>query len=139
MSFRESRSVLCAQERIWGIAYKIPEHKVDDVMTQLDCRERCGYRTVEQTFYPKDKTQEPYSVVVYLATADNPWYLGPASLDQMASEIATRSGPKGHNSEYLFRLAETVRALMPTQKDDHLFELEDRVKELLTLHQPAYQ
>lgn len=59
--------------------------------------------------------------------------LGPASLDQMAAEIATRSGPKGHNSEYLFRLAETVRVLMPRQKDDHLFELEDRVKELLAL------
>jgi cation transport regulator ChaC len=129
----EPSNVLCAQERIWGIAYKIPEHEVNDVMGQLDRRERCGYHTVQQMFYPEDKTKEPYSVTVYMATADNPWYLGPASLDQMAAEIATRSGPKGHNSEYLFRLAETVRVLMPRQKDDHLFELEDRVKELLAL------
>jgi cation transport regulator ChaC len=52
----EPSNVLCAQERIWGIAYKIPEHEVNDVMGQLDRRERCGYHTVQQMFYPEDKT-----------------------------------------------------------------------------------
>lgn len=124
----------CVQERTWGIAYKIAEREVGDVMAHLDNREKCGYHTTEQTFHPKDNYLEPFKVAVYFAPADNPWYLGPASFDQMATEIATRSGPRGHNSEYLFRLAETIRMIMPEPKDDHLFELEVRVKELIELN-----
>lgn len=115
------------------MAYKLADHQVNDVIAHLDRREKCGYHTIQVTFYPKDVNPEPFTVAVYFAPVGNPWYLGPASLDQMAREIASRSGPKGHNSEYLLRLAETVRNIIPEQKDDHLFELEAKVKELMAL------
>lgn len=41
------------------------------------------------------------------------------------------SGPSGANSEYLLNLAEALREIAPESHDEHLFELEHKVKELL--------
>ena len=49
-------------------------------------------------------------------------YLGPAPLEDIAAQIAGARGPSGPNCEYVFRLADAMRAM--SVQDEELFQLE---------------
>uniref|UniRef100_A0A914V034 glutathione-specific gamma-glutamylcyclotransferase n=1 Tax=Plectus sambesii TaxID=2011161 RepID=A0A914V034_9BILA len=67
-----------------------------------------------------------------IASTDNEFYLGPGTTtEEMAVQIHTAKGRAGPNSDYLFKLAEHVRELFPTEEDEHLFELERHVRIVL--------
>jgi cation transport regulator ChaC len=67
---------------------------------------------------------------MYLATEDNPNYVGPAPLSEIAARVRRCVGPSGSNVEYVLRLAEALRALgVPPEEDEHVFELAARVAE----------
>lgn len=123
---------------MWGVAYLLPTNETEKILSQLDYRERCGYVQTEQTFYPADKTKESFSVLAYVGQPDNPHFLGPAPLDEMARQIATAQGMTRRNFEYLFKLAEAMRDLAPSVPDDHLYALESKVKEVLNELQTAH-
>ena len=101
-----------------------------NVTNHLDFREKGGYRKTNVTFYPEDKTEKEFNLDIYIATEDNPLFLGPAHTDEIAKQIYMSVGPSGKNTEYLFELAQAVRSLMPQDTDEHLFALEHAVKSL---------
>lgn len=112
------------------MAYEIAQQDVAWVTEHLDYREKGGYAPVTVTFHPHDQSEDPFELKIYVGSADNPFFLGPAPLDDVAKQISTAVGPSGPNTEYLFQLATALRELIPNTYDEHLFELEKRVKEI---------
>lgn len=84
------------------------------------------------------RTLAPITLEFYLATSDNPFYVGQESVETIARHIVSSSGPSGTNREYLYQLAHALReilgeeeaALYHDSSDRHLFELEKRVRSL---------
>ena len=120
-----------SQEVTWGIAYRVSSNAVPEVIAYLDHREKCGYSTHSVTFHPSDNQTIPFPVLVYIATERNSEFLGPAPLDTLARHVAGSRGPSGCNTEYVLNLARAMREIAPHTKDEHLFSLEDKLRELL--------
>ena len=118
------------QECVWGIAYEIPTDAVQHTKDHLDHREKGGYGTVSVLFHPQDRSHASFHLDIYIGTQDNPFYLGPADVSEMAMQIHHAVGPSGPNSEYLFQLATAMKELAPEVEDQHLEELERAVREL---------
>jgi len=118
------------EEKVWGVAYEIPAEEEENVRQHLDFREKCGYSMASITFHPQDSDISPFNMDIYIGTEDNPHFLGPAALEEMATQIFNSVGPSGKNVDYLLQLATAVKSLMPGVRDDHLFELESAVKRL---------
>ncbi|XP_022083275.1 putative glutathione-specific gamma-glutamylcyclotransferase 2 [Acanthaster planci] len=116
----------------WGMAFLLKgEAQILDALSHLNTRE-CqlgGYTIHSTTFHPRKGSE--HEVVVFTATPGCLNYMGPAPMATIASEILCSRGLSGHNLEYLFRLAETVRRLIPEDEDEHLFELEAATKKML--------
>lgn len=99
-----------------GMAYLISQ----EVLDHLDYREKNGYlRTVAAMRFPDGGTAKG---LVYIATADNAAFLGPAPEAEIARQIADAIGPSGPNRDYLLRLAQALRELQ--EHDDHVFAIE---------------
>ena len=119
------------QECTYGLAYKVNCEDVPEVMAYLNHREKQGYTTKTTLFYPSD-TDSPFEVLLYIATENNPEYLGPAPSSSIAWQILNSAGPSGCNVEYLMELARTMKEIAPVVYDEHLFTLEAEVIKLLT-------
>ena len=110
--------------RCGGAAYRIGESDADKVLDNLDHRERGGYERLQlELSFTDGGVAEG---LVYIATPDNPNYLGPAPLEAIAAQVAQAHGPSGSNAEYVLRLADSLREL--AFHDDHVFELERLVR-----------
>ncbi|XP_028857957.1 glutathione-specific gamma-glutamylcyclotransferase 1 isoform X1 [Denticeps clupeoides] len=123
------RVVTLIEERdqcTWGVAFEVTGAQVAESLKYLDVREavRGGYVTKVVEFHPRGGHGPPVPALVYIATPDNPTYLGPASPDDIAARIVACRGKTGHNVEYLLRLAEFMRASCPEVDDAHLFSIE---------------
>ncbi|XP_054652660.1 glutathione-specific gamma-glutamylcyclotransferase 1-like [Dunckerocampus dactyliophorus] len=113
----------------WGVAYEVADAKIKESLQYLNMREVVvgGYVTKTVEFIPQEKGEDPLRALVYIATSDSPSYLGPASDQAIADQIAVCRGKTGHNMEYLFRLADFMRLSCPEAKDEHLFSIEAAV------------
>lgn len=112
------------EETVWGVAYEIPEVHRKRVLYDLDFREKDGYDKIQVMFHPYESELEPFPLTIYVAHQNNPFFVGPASSQEIARQIHKAEGPSGPNREYLLKLAEAMRALAPHVQDQHLFELE---------------
>ncbi|XP_034531019.1 glutathione-specific gamma-glutamylcyclotransferase 1-like [Notolabrus celidotus] len=113
----------------WGVAYEVTDSQIEQSLQYLNMREVVlgGYITQMVEFIPKEKHHAPLLSLVYIATSDNPIYLGPASDMEIAAQIAISRGNTGNNIEYLVRLAEFMRLYCPGVEDEHLFSIEAAV------------
>nr|CAH7759424.1 unnamed protein product [Callosobruchus chinensis] len=117
-------------EKVYGIAYRIKESDIEDVVKHLDFREKGGYERKTVMFYPCDQEHKPFDMVIYLANHDNFNYAGPAELNEIAKQIFKSIGPSGPNVDYVCNLAKAMRGLFPDVHDEHLFDLEKIILDL---------
>lgn len=111
-----------------GVVFRITPSAVDTVLARLDHREKGGY---QRHILPIELLQGVVDrALVYVATRDNPNYLGPASIDAIVEQVAHARGPSGDNVEYVFKLADALRAL--NADDPHVFEIDRRLRAKLT-------
>ncbi|KAE8286992.1 Glutathione-specific gamma-glutamylcyclotransferase 1 [Larimichthys crocea] len=110
----------------WGVAFEVTGSQVEESLKYLNVRETVcgGYKTQMVDFFAEDGSQPPVQALLYIATTDNPLYLGPASPEEIGTQIAICRGKTGHNLEYLLRLAEFMRKSCPQVEDSHLFSIE---------------
>ena len=99
---------------------------VHETFEQLDYREKNGYERFEVTLDLEDNTS--LSALIYIATEGNFAYAGEAPLEALAEIIVTSTGPSGANKDYLYELADALRAL--DANDPHVFELDALVRAL---------
>jgi len=104
-----------------GMAYRV-DHAVFE---HLDHREKNGYarHRLDIELLESGRSVEG---LLYVATEENPAFLGPDDPVVMAEHILASSGPSGANRDYLLKLAEALRGL--GEDDPHVFELEQLVR-----------
>lgn len=120
----------------YGCAFKVTG---PDAIEYLETRECTlgGYLVTTTKFYPhvaqedSDEAGEAFPVQLYIATEESCHWMGEASLYELAEQICGCRGPSGHNVEYVLRLADYVRTEIPEVEDQHLFELEKLILEVL--------
>jgi cation transport regulator ChaC len=113
--------------RCWGIAYRLSSADRQRVFGVLDVREKGGYARSAVTVHFDGSARERVSAVLYLATADNPNYLGPAPVLEIAQQILRASGPSGSNAEYVLRLAGFLREV--GAEEPHVYEIEHLLRD----------
>lgn len=94
----------------WGRAYRVAGASIEEILDQLDFREKGGYSRDWMPLNLQDGRVIPRGLV-YRATTDNPCYLGPAPLDKIAAQVAQSIGPSGPNDEYVLRLDAALREM----------------------------
>ena len=122
-----------SEDQVWGCAYKIADKDIESVTEHLDYRERGGYDRVDVLFHPisySETDESPFHLYIYIAHEVNPNFAGYEDIDTIASHIAECAGSSGHNTEYLYNLATSMRTIAPKIYDQHLYELESAVKRL---------
>ncbi len=110
-------------EICWGIAYRLAESRVGQIVGELDYREKGGY--VRTDVILELNNGNTIQAITYQAEPDNPNFLGTASIDEIAQQIAISSGPSGTNKEYILRLASTLT--QNNIQDLHVIELAELV------------
>lgn len=96
-----------------GMAYRISPA----VLGALDIREKNGYLRRLTRLHFRNTGKNSVSAtdtaqgLLYLATADNAAWLGDASLERMARQIADAHGPSGPNRDYVLNLDAALETL----------------------------
>ena len=103
-----------------GMAYRVSP----GVFEHLDVREKNGYLRFATPMVFDDGSR--CEGLVYIATEDNEAFLGHAPDADIARQIAGAHGPSGPNSEYLLRLAESLRTLGASCP--HTFSIENHLR-----------
>lgn len=111
-------------ERCWGRAFALPPDQRENILAALDHREQGGYQRLALPLQFADG--RTIQGVTWIATADNPNYLGPASDADIAEQVRAASGPSGPNREYVLRLVEALHA--DGHDDPHVRSIAARVQ-----------
>lgn len=88
-----------------GIAFRIAEDKAADIMAQVRERELVSAAYVEVAHAVQFKDGGQVDAIAYVIERDHAQYCGGLSLEEQAQVIATSTGGRGHNADYLFNTA----------------------------------
>jgi hypothetical protein len=99
-----------AVARCWGMGYVVVDEDLEEVLAMLDHREKGGYARVDVPLVI-DGGAGVETAIVYVATPENPNYLGAAALEEIAAQVRRSHGPSGANVEYVLRLAEALAGM----------------------------
>ena len=120
-------------EECYGVAFAIDSDKRDEIFNYLDIREQGGYDLLETEIQLLDR--ERVRGYLYTANSDNPFYLGSASVEDMAAQIVKSRGPSGPNLEYFMKLYDALSSFAPSEP--HLTELHQEISKSIALdHRP---
>ncbi|KAJ3061838.1 hypothetical protein HDU98_002264 [Podochytrium sp. JEL0797] len=117
-------------EKCYGVAYKLREDQVEQVVAHLDHREKNGYTTRIVDVFAAEGGRLLCQAHVYVGTTDNEAFLGPKPATEIAQQIVVSHGPSGRNVDYFVNLCAAVRIISDNHPDSHLTALEERVRKL---------
>jgi len=120
------------EDIVWGVAFTIDPAYVEEVRDNLFKRET-DYAVETLDVYTCDNGIERVIIqeaCCYISRPDNPSFIQSEPLDALALHIWRSVGPSGANKDYLYQLAESMRALAPASYDAHLFTLEYKIRQL---------
>lgn len=124
--------------KVWGMAYRIAEKDKEDVFKYLDYREINGYSRLTIKFYPFETNQnmenQPIDIILYVAEQNNDSFAGESEIKAIVDQIWNATGKSGRNRDYVYNLANSMRMLYPEIEDNHLYELESKLKEMEQLN-----
>ncbi len=105
-----------AEGEVWGMAYAIARDAWPGIEAALEVREQQGYArlTVDIGLAAGERAGEIVDRVpglVYLATARNPYFVGPEPVERTAEIIAGAHGPSGRNLDYVLELERALAAM----------------------------
>lgn len=105
-------------EHCWGTVYRVEPGHEREVLASLDVREQGGYERRRVEVEVDHKERSILDVLVYLATPENPEWLGDAPLAEIAEQVRRSVGPSGSNLEYVLSLADALEAM--GARDEHV-------------------
>jgi len=120
--------------RCSGVVFEITgADKIAAALEHLETREQKigGYDAVIVPVYVDDGST--MMAIMYYATPQNELFMDEYCCRTMAEDIATARGVCGYNCEYLLRTCDFLRAYLPMEKDDHMYELDRLVRMRLGL------
>jgi len=107
----------------WGTAYRITPQEFEAVIAHLDYREKGGYALEAVSIHMDGVSVDG---MVYVATPDNPNFLGHAPSSEIADQVLRSYGPSGPNDEYVLRLADALRDM--GADDSHVYEIDRLIR-----------
>jgi cation transport regulator ChaC len=106
---RVATLVPVADARCGGAAYHVDDADLPSVLDALHVREQQGYDVIELDVRLADGVA--VRAATWIATADNPYFAGGASVAAIADVVRRSHGPSGSNVEYVLELERALGAL----------------------------
>lgn len=94
-----------------GCAYRIDPALADEILTALDAREAAGFERLLRDVLDAPAGRAFAEALVYVASADNPHFLGPLDERAIAEWVAKSHGPSGPNADYVLSLHRALAEL----------------------------
>lgn len=114
---------------VLGAVFEVPPADIEEAVNILDLREQGGYDRVLVDCLAKTSDEVLVKeAVCYIANPTNTEYLGEDTEERIAHHICQSEGASGHNTEYLFKLADWLRS--EGGHDPHVFEVEAHARRI---------
>lgn len=96
-------------EVVHGVVFELAKEKRDEILAELDRREKNGYvrRTVD--VYCTESHLPLGKAFVYVCDSSNPGFKPESDPHKIARQIAAAVGPSGTNVEYILQLWQALR------------------------------
>ena len=94
-----------------GCAFRIDPAQSNGILRAIDMREQAGFSRQHLALLSAPGGQPFADGITWVASSQNPHFLGPLPEHTIAEMIATRSGPSGPNHEYATQLIVALRDL----------------------------